>query len=142
MLTLPDAIVPILALFAMLFTNPTLQKAQLLLVGAILTSGQRTVVAALRVMGRRDQRDYARCREELNRPVRSPREATRILLLLLPRHLEHGDGLLILGVRSLVNRETLMRRRGARIRVQGIRGDLCAPVATNWSRAAGCAGSP
>ena len=39
MLTLPDAIVPILAPFATLFTNPTLRKAQLLMVGAILAQG-------------------------------------------------------------------------------------------------------
>ncbi|MDE2961076.1 MAG: hypothetical protein OXU28_13675 [Chloroflexota bacterium] len=38
----------------------TWQKAQFLLVGAILTPGQRTVAAALRVMGRRDQRGYVR----------------------------------------------------------------------------------
>ena len=59
--TLPDAIVPILAPFVTLFTIPTWQKAQLLMVGAILATGQRTVAAALRVMGRRDQEDYARC---------------------------------------------------------------------------------
>ena len=52
MRTLPDAIVPLLSPFATLFTNPTWQKAQLLLVGAILAPGQRTVVSALRVMGR------------------------------------------------------------------------------------------
>ena len=59
MLTLPDAIVALLVPFATLFTSPTWRKAQLLLVGAILTPGQRTVAAALRVMGRSDQRDYA-----------------------------------------------------------------------------------
>ena len=63
MLTLPDAIVSLLVPFATLFTSPTWRKAQLLLVGAILTPGQRTVAAALRVMGRRDQRDYARYHE-------------------------------------------------------------------------------
>ena len=83
MLTLPDAIVSILAPFATVFTNPTWRKAQLLLVGAILTTGQRTVAAALRVMGRSDQDDYARYHEVLNRAVWSPREAARILLLLL-----------------------------------------------------------
>ena len=51
MLTLPDAIVAVLLPFATLFTSPTWQKAQLLLVGAVLTPGQRTVAAALRVMG-------------------------------------------------------------------------------------------
>ena len=79
MLALPNAIVPILAPFAMLFTNPTWQKAQLLLVGAILTPGQRTVAAALRVMGRSDQDDYSRYHEVLNRAVWSPRQAARIL---------------------------------------------------------------
>ena len=55
MLTLPNAIVAVLLPFATLFTNPTWQKAQLLLVGTILTPGQRTVAAALRVMGRSDR---------------------------------------------------------------------------------------
>ena len=59
MLTLPDAILPVLHPFAALFRNPTWLKAQILLVGAILAPGQRTVAAALRVMGRRDHRDYA-----------------------------------------------------------------------------------
>ena len=43
MLTLPDAIVSLLIPFATLFTSPTWRKAQVLLVGAILTPGQRTV---------------------------------------------------------------------------------------------------
>lgn len=43
MLILPVAIVPILAPFATLFTNPTWQKAQLLLVSEVLTrSGQQS----------------------------------------------------------------------------------------------------
>ena len=58
MLTLPDAIVPILIPFVTLFTYPTWRKAQVLLFGAILTPGQRTVAAALRVMGRSDHLDY------------------------------------------------------------------------------------
>ena len=67
MLTLPDTIVPILIPFATLFTNPTWRKAQVLLFGAILTPGQRTVAAALRVMGRGAHPDYARYHEVLNR---------------------------------------------------------------------------
>ena len=111
MFTLPDVIVPILTPFATLLTNPTWQKAQLLLVSAILTPGQRTVAAALHVMGRSDQRDYSRYHEVLNRAVRSPREAARILL----QRLDPGDGPLIFGVD-----ETLERRRRAEIRARGI----------------------
>ena len=121
MLTLPDVIGPLLTPFAMLFTNPAWQKAQLLLVGAILTTGQRTVAAALRVIGRSDQRDYARYHEVLNRAVWSPRKAARILLLL--RHLDRGDGPLVFGID-----ETLERRRGAKIRVRGIYRDTIALV--------------
>ena len=115
MLTLPIAIVPILAPFAMLFTNPTWRKAQLLLVGAVLATGQRTVAAALRVMGRSDQDDFARYHEVLNRAVWSPREAARILLLLLLQYLDRGDSPLVFGID-----ETLERRRGAKIRARGI----------------------
>ena len=57
MLTLPNAILPVLHPFATLFRNPTWLKAQILLAGAILAPGQRTVAAALRVMGLSDDRN-------------------------------------------------------------------------------------
>ena len=123
MLTLPDAIVAVLVPFATLFTKPTpgrgrgqaWRKAQGLLVGAILTPGQRTVTAALRVMGRSDQRDYARYHEVLNRAVWSPRQAARTLLMLLLQHLDQGDGPLVFGID-----ETLERRRGPKIKARGV----------------------
>ena len=71
--TLPNAIVPVLHPFATLFRNPTWRKAQILLVGAILAPGQRTVASALRVMGLSDDRNYARYHQVLNRAVWSPR---------------------------------------------------------------------
>ena len=123
MLTLPDAIVPILVPFATLFSDPTpgrgrgqaWRKAQLLLVGAVLTPGQRTVAASLRVMGRGGHHDYARYHEVLNRAVWSPRQAARMLLALLLQYLDRGDGPLIFGID-----ETLERRRGPRIKARGI----------------------
>ena len=115
MLTLPNAIVSLLVPFATLFTNPTWRKAQVLLIGAILTPGQRTVAAALRVMGRSDQRDYARYHEVLNRAVWSSRAVARILLVLLLQHLDQGNGPLVFGID-----ETLDRRRGAKIKARAI----------------------
>ena len=115
MLTLPAAIVPLLSPFATLFTNPTWHKVQVLLMGAILAPGQRTVAAVLRVMGRSDQGDYARYHAVLNRAVWSPREAARVLLVLLLQHLDRGNGPLIFGID-----ETLERRRGRRISARGI----------------------
>ena len=91
------------------------RKAQVLLVGAILTPGQRTVAAALRVMGRSDQRDYAHYHEVLNRAVWSSRAAARILLALLLQHLDRSEGPLVFGID-----ETLERRRGPKIKARGI----------------------
>ena len=137
MLTLPDAILPVLHPFATLFTCPTWRKAQVLLVGAILTPGQRTVAAALRIMGRRGQRDYARYHEVLNRAVWSSRAAARILLSLLLQHLDRGDGPLIFGID-----ETLERRRGPKIKARGVYRGAVRSSASNWSRPAVYAGSP
>ena len=137
MLTLPDVIVPILSPFAMLFTNPTWQKAQLLLVGAILATGQRTVAAALRVMGRSNQDDYARYHEVLNRAVWSPREAARIVLLLLLRHLTMATGLWSSALTRPWNAVAVPRSAPA-----ASIGTQCAPVAINWSKPVVSAGSP
>ena len=68
----PNAIVPVLHPFAMLFRSPTWRKAQILLIGAILAPGQRTVASALRVMGLSDDRNYARYHQVLNRAVCRP----------------------------------------------------------------------
>ena len=110
MLTLPDAIVSVLLPFAMLFQHRTGQKAQVLLVGTILTPGQRTVAAALRVMGLNGDRNYARSHHVLNQAAWSPLGASQVLPRLLLRHLDPGDGPLVLGIH-----ETLERRQGPKI---------------------------
>ena len=79
MLALPEAILPVLDTFALLFRNPTWRKAQILLVGVILATGQRTVASALRVMGLSDDRYYARFHHVLNRAAWSPLKVSRIL---------------------------------------------------------------
>ena len=91
MLTLPDAILPILNPFATLFQSRTWQKAQVLLVGAILAPGQRTVASALRVMGLSDDRNYARYHHVLNRATWSSLQLAEVLLALLIEHLDQGD---------------------------------------------------
>ena len=115
MLTPPNAIVPVLSPFATLFRNPTWLKAQVLLVGAILAPGQRTVAAALRVMGLSDDRNYARYHHVLNRAVWSPLQVAQVLLGLLIQHLDYDAGPLVFGID-----ETLERRRGAKIKARAI----------------------
>ena len=115
MLTLPDAILPVLIPFATLFRSPTWQKAQVLLVGAILSPGRRTVASALRVMGLSGDRNYARYHHVLNRAAWSPLQVSRVLLRLLIQHLDQGDGPLVFGID-----ETLERRRGPQISALGV----------------------
>ncbi len=132
MLTLPNAIVPVLHPFAMLFRSPTWRKAQILLIGAILAPGQRTVASALRVMGLSDDRNYARYHQVLNRAVWSPRQAARILLGLLILYLDQGDGPLIFGID-----ETLERRRGPKIKSLGIYRDAVRSSRSHLVKASG-----
>ena len=132
MLTLPDAILPVLHPFATLFRTPTWLKAQILLAGAILAPGQRTVAAARRVRGRSDHLDYARYHEVLNRAVWSPRQAARILLMLLLQHLDQGDGPLVFGID-----ETLERRRGSKIKSLGIYRDAVRSSRSHLVKASG-----
>ena len=113
MLTRPMRFYPVHP-FATLFRNPTWLKAQILLVGAILAPGQRTVAAALRVMGRSDHRDYARYHEVLNRAVGRPACGSHPTVAAL-QHLDQGDGPLVFGIDG-----TLERRRGPKIKSLGI----------------------
>ena len=101
MLTLPEAILPVLNPFATLFRTPTWRKAQVLLVGAILAPGQRTVASALRVMGLSGDRNYARYHHVLNRTAWSPLQAAHILLNL---PIAHSIGVVPLSVRSCPHR--------------------------------------
>ncbi len=111
---LPDALQKVLPPFACLFTKPTWQKAQVLLVGAVLTPRKRTVTAALRVMGLARQSDFAKYHQVLNRATWSTFAASRILLGLLLSAFDTG-GPLVFGID-----ETLERRWGKKIKAKGI----------------------
>jgi len=83
MRTLPPKMVQVLAPFAPLFSKRIWQHAQLLLVGAILAPGRRTVSSALRAMGLDQEKRFHRYHRVLSRASWSSREAGRVLLGLL-----------------------------------------------------------
>lgn len=114
MLTLPEPIIAILAHFAPLFSRSVFVSAQVLLVGAILAPGRRTVASALRVMGLSHTPDFVNYHRVLNRAHWSARKAARTLLLLLVDAFV-PEGPLVIG-----GDETLERRRGERIAKKGI----------------------
>ena len=83
-------------------------------------------------MGLSDDCNYARYHQVLNRAVWSPREAARILLLLLLQHLDQGDGPLIFGID-----ETLERRRGPKIKSLGMYRDAVRSSRSHLVKASG-----
>lgn len=114
MLTLPPDMITLLLPFAPLFSQPVFLPAQLLLVGAILAPGKRTVTSALRVMGLAEATHFQNYPRVLNRARWSNRKAAGILLRLLVRTLV-PRGPLLCGID-----ETLERRRGAKIAAKGV----------------------
>jgi len=113
--TLPTVMIQVLAPFAPLFSKSVFQHVQLLLVGAILAPGKRTVASALRAVGLEEERRFCRYHRVLNRAVWSSREASRVLLGLLVEAFVAEGGPLVVGID-----ETLERRQGKKISAKGI----------------------
>jgi DDE superfamily endonuclease len=113
--TLPPKMVQALAPFAPLFSKRVWQHAQLLLAGAILAPGRRTVSAALRAMGLNRFERFHRYHRVLSRARWSSLEASRILLGLLLEAFVVGGGPLVVGLD-----ETLERRYGKKISARGV----------------------
>jgi DDE superfamily endonuclease len=113
--TLPPKMVQVLAPFAPLFSKRVWRNAQVLLVGAILAPGRRTVSSALRAMGLDCERRFHRYHRVLSSARWSSLQASRILLGLLLEAFVVGEGPLILGLD-----ETLERRYGKRIAARGV----------------------
>jgi hypothetical protein len=67
MLNLPTEVTALLALFAPLFTPSVWYHAQVLVIGALLTPGKRTVTAVLSVMGLHRSRHFQNSHRVLNR---------------------------------------------------------------------------
>ena len=83
MRTLPETMIRLLAPFAPLFSERVWEYVRLLLAGAVLAPGKRTVASALRAMGLEEERCFCRYHRVLSRATWSSREASRLLLGLL-----------------------------------------------------------
>jgi hypothetical protein len=126
--TLPDKFNEILTLFAVRFSPPVWQHARVLVIGALLVRGQRTVASVLRVMGLSAERCFENYHRVLNRVVWDARAVSRALLVLLIQTFAPEGEILIGGD------ETIERRRGKLIRAKGIYRD---PVRSSHHPAAG-----
>jgi hypothetical protein len=86
-----------------------------LVIGAILAPGKRTVTAVLRVMGLSQERQFQRYHRVLNRARWSSLALSRILLRLIVASFVPEGEPLVVGID-----ETIERRRGPQIKARGI----------------------
>jgi DDE superfamily endonuclease len=111
---LPKEFLPLILAFATLFSKPVWESALVLLVGAILAPGKRTVSAVLRVMGLKDEPHFQNYHRVLSRALWSSRQASRILLHQLIECFA-PSGVLVMGID-----DTIERRWGKCIAARGI----------------------
>ena len=129
--TLPTTMIRLLAPFAPLFSERVWQHARVLLAGAILAPGKRTVSSALRAMGLDQRKQFHRYHRVLSRANWSSREASRILLgLLVEAFVPNGP--LVIGVE-----ETLERRWGKKTAAKGIYRDAVRSSHSHFVKASG-----
>lgn len=109
-MSLPVAIIAVLAPFEPLFTQPTWRNACVLLVGTLLARGRRTVTTALRLTGHTTDPHFNVFHHVLNRARWVPLAVSRRLLLCLVATFVSPDAPV-----EIVVDETLERRWGPQI---------------------------
>ena len=111
---IPPALATWLSVFRSCFTAPVWNRVLVLVAGAVLAPGKRTVTQALRVMGLGDEPRFRRYHEVLSRARWDARAvARRLLLYVIDRLLPNGE--VVIGID-----DTIERRWGARIKGRGI----------------------
>jgi len=115
MVILPAEIMTILAPYRQLLSRRIWDWAQVLVVGAILAPGKRTVTAVLHVMGLKDEPQFQNYHRVLNRAHWSALAVSRVLLGQLVTAFVAADQPVLIG-----GDETLERRWGPKIRAKSI----------------------
>src|SRR5215470_12252886 len=117
MLTLPTELFAVIVAFAHLFSKPVWESAKLLIAGAILAPGKRTITALLRVLGKSMEKNFQTYHRLFNRARWSTLDASRILLFGID--------------------DTIERRRGDKISAKGIYRDPVRSSRSHFVKASG-----
>lgn len=112
--SLPVEMIMLLAPFAQLFSEPVWRHAQVLVAGAILAPGKRTVSSCLRVMGLTWETHFTNYHRVLNRAQWSTLQAGKILLGVLVKAFVPPGATIVLGAD-----DTVERRSGRKIKAKG-----------------------
>jgi hypothetical protein len=130
-LTLPSDLFTLMLAFAPLFSRPVFQHVQVLVVGALLVPGRRTIAAILRVLGRQWDPHFQNLHRVFNRDHWSARQVARVLLQLLVQRFV-PEGAILLGID-----EHWERRKGPRIAAKGIYRDAARSSKEYLTKASG-----
>lgn len=131
MLPLPPDIIQFVSYFAPVFSERVGAHALVLLFGATLTPGKRTVSAALRIMGLSEEQHFINYHRVLSRARWSSLSLSRLLLQWLVKTFVR-DGPLIFGID-----DTIERRRAAKIKAKGIYRDAVRSNHSHFVKASG-----
>ena len=129
---LPARFAAVISTFTPVFLQQrTWRRAELLLIGAILAPGKRTVTSLLRITGLSRERRFTNYHRVLNRAVWAPRAAAcRLRGLLTTAFAPRGP--VVLGID-----DTIERRRGKRIAAKGIYRDPVRSSKSHFVKASG-----
>ena len=111
---MPSVLMKFVIAFAGLFSKPVFNHVKVLVMGAIVVPGSRTVTNALRVMGLSGEKHFQQFHRVLSRAVWSSLCGSRILLQLLIKAFIKGSELVI-GFD-----DSIERRWGKQIKAKGI----------------------
>jgi DDE superfamily endonuclease len=110
----PVTLTRLIVKFAPMFSKRVWEHVQVLVVGALLAPGKRTVTAVLRVMGLSQERHFQNYHRVLNRARWSSLATAGVLLEMVVQSFA-PTGVVVIGID-----DTLERRRGEKIKAKGI----------------------
>jgi hypothetical protein len=131
MINFPDEFLALIRSYGDLFSKRVFAHAKLLLAGAILAPGKRTVCSLLRIVGLRKEQNFHKYHRVLSLANWSALQAARMLLKQLLDSLL-TDGPVVVGLD-----ETLERRWGSKIKKRGIYRDAVRSSGTHFAKSSG-----
>jgi hypothetical protein len=131
MTTFPDEFLALIISYDGLFSKPVFAQVKLLLAGAILARGKRTVCSVLRIVGLSQEKNFHKYHRVLSLASWSALKGARLLLgQLLDCFL--ADGPIVIGID-----ETLERRWGGKIKKRGIYRDAVHSSGAHFVKSSG-----
>lgn len=131
MSNLPDEFIVLILQYAGMFSKPVFEHVKLMVSGAILAPGKRTVSSVLQIMGMRQEKRFHKYHRVLSHARWSALRGSRLVLTqLLESFLPLGP--VVVGID-----ETIERRWGGRIKKRGIYRDGVRSSGTHFVKSSG-----